>query len=74
MGATNPEELKKVTDITKDMPVLIPGVGAQGGSLELSLEYGGKRGIINVSRDVIYSRDPAAAAEKYRAASSPITL
>ena len=40
-------------------PLLIPGVGAQGGSLEKSMEYGNKDGIslINVSRSIIFSSD-----------------
>ena len=66
VGATNPEELKGVRAIVKDMPILIPGVGAQGGSLELSVKYGGKRAIINVSRNIIYADDPAKAAEEFR--------
>jgi len=66
VGATNPEELKSIKSIVKDMPILIPGVGSQGGSLELSVKYAGRRGIINVSRGIIYSSNPRVAAEEYR--------
>ena len=34
VGATQPEHLKKLRDLAGTMPLLIPGVGAQGGSLE----------------------------------------
>ena len=62
VGATYPEELKRVRAICPRMPILIPGVGAQSGSLELSVSYGvdesGRNAIINVSRSILYaSRD-----------------
>ena len=62
-GATKPEELEGIRKIIgDDMPILIPGVGAQGGDLEKSLKNGankdGRLAIINVSRSVLYaSRD-----------------
>ena len=46
--------------------ILIPGVGAQGGDLELSVKYGGRLGIINASRSIIYAADPGAEAKKLR--------
>ena len=59
VGATQPEELANVRGIARDMPLLIPGVGAQGGSLELAARYGTdnfrKTAIINVSRSVLYA-------------------
>jgi orotidine-5'-phosphate decarboxylase len=59
IGATYPEELKDIRQAHPDMPVLIPGVGAQGGDLELAVRYGidvQKRGIIiNSSRGIIYA-------------------
>lgn len=66
VGATSPEELRDIQKIAGDMPILIPGVGAQGGDLKHSVQYGGKRAIINASRSVIYSNDPRAEAEKLR--------
>ncbi|MCU0641090.1 MAG: orotidine-5'-phosphate decarboxylase [Candidatus Margulisbacteria bacterium] len=66
VGATKPEELKEITKITGDLPVLIPGVGAQGGSLEAAVRDGGKRPIINASRSIIYAADPKAEAKKLR--------
>lgn len=67
VGATSAEELKDIQKIVGDMPILIPGVGAQGGDLKHSVKYGGKRAIINASRSIIYARDPRAEAEKLRA-------
>ncbi|HDL00777.1 MAG TPA: orotidine-5'-phosphate decarboxylase [candidate division Zixibacteria bacterium] len=70
VGATNPEQLKVLRVIAKDMPLLIPGVGAQGGSLEKSLLYGTdnfkKLAVINVSRSVLYASNGADYAEKAR--------
>lgn len=37
VGATYPDELTKVRNIAPNLPLLIPGVGKQGGSLELSV-------------------------------------
>jgi len=66
VGATRPEELREVTKITGDLPVLIPGVGTQGGDLEKSVKFGGKRAIINASRSILYAEDPGAEAKKLR--------
>ena len=59
VGATYPEELKNIRQAHPDMPILIPGVGAQGGDLELAVRYGidaNNRGIIiNSSRGIIYA-------------------
>ena len=62
VGATYPDELKVIRNNYPDMPLLIPGVGAQGGDLELTVRYGvdanGENAIINSSRQIIYaSRD-----------------
>ena len=59
VGATYPEELRKVRSICPEMPLLIPGVGAQGGDLALAVGYGvdarGENAIINVSRQILYA-------------------
>ena len=62
VGATAPEQLKEVRGLAGDMPLLIPGVGAQGGSLEQAVSCGTdnftRPAVINVSRSVLYaSRD-----------------
>lgn len=66
VGATKPDELKGIAAITGEMPILIPGVGAQGGSLEAAVRYGGKRPIINASRSIIYAAEPKVEAKKLR--------
>jgi orotidine-5'-phosphate decarboxylase len=59
VGATNPEELKEIRKTVGDMPILIPGIGAQGGDLASSVRYGvskkGERAIINSSRNIIFA-------------------
>lgn len=57
MGATYPEQLKEVRDLVgPDIPLLIPGVGKQGGSVpEVVQNNGGGVAIINSSRKVIYA-------------------
>jgi len=55
VGATHPEELKRIRIIAPEIPFLIPGIGAQGGNLQKSMEYGNSSGIaiISVSRSII---------------------
>ena len=58
-GATYPEELKSIRQNHPDMPLLIPGIGTQGGDLATIVRYGvdarGERTIINSSRQIIYA-------------------
>ncbi len=75
VGATYPEELKLIRNSHPDMPLLIPGVGAQGGDLASTVRYGidarGEKAIINSSRQIIYaSREKDFAQAARRAASS----
>ena len=59
VGATCPEELRLIRRRHPDMPLLIPGIGAQGGDLALTVGYGvdkrGQKAIINSSRQIIYA-------------------
>jgi orotidine-5'-phosphate decarboxylase len=59
MGATNPEQLADVRRICPELPLLIPGVGAQGGDLADAIRLGtdekGRRALINSSRGIIYA-------------------
>ena len=73
VGATYPDDLAVVRRLCPDMPVLLPGVGAQGGDLGASVRAGvdadGRGLLVSVSRGVIYaSRDPASFAEDARRA------
>ena len=58
-GATFPEELGEIRQIVGNMPLLVPGVGAQGGDLEGVLKFGltpEKTGlVINSSRGILYA-------------------
>lgn len=71
VGATYPDELKRIREIAgEDTPILVPGIGAQGGDLEAMLKAGlnsqGKGLIINSSRGIIYSENTAQAAEELK--------
>ena len=77
VGATYPRQLEAVRAICPDMPILIPGVGAQGGDLEAAVQLGtdqrGRLAIISSSRAIIYAsegpefaRDARAKAEELR--------
>jgi orotidine-5'-phosphate decarboxylase len=59
VGATFPDELSTVRAIVGDMPVLVPGIGAQGGDIEATVAAGatadGFGMVINSSRAVLYA-------------------
>lgn len=59
VGATFPQELGEVREIVGDMPILIPGIGAQGGDLHHAIGNGKDSNdqgmIINSSRGIIYA-------------------
>ena len=62
VGATYPAEMKKIRELVGDMTFLVPGVGAQGGSVKDVMEAGknseGLGLIINSSRGIIFSDNP----------------
>lgn len=67
VGATRPEMFKEIRAISPDHFLLVPGVGAQGGTLEDVCEYGLNKDIgllINSSRGIIYSGKGEDFAEK----------
>ncbi len=71
VGATYPEELKLIRQRYPEIPLLIPGVGTQGGELETvvmnGVDTGRRRTIINSSRQILYAsrgRDFATAARQ----------
>jgi orotidine-5'-phosphate decarboxylase len=63
VGATCPEELSRVRDIVADLPILVPGIGAQGGDIAATVAAGrdsaGFGMIVNNSRGVIYASSGA---------------
>ena len=58
VGATKAEKLKEIRKIVPDHFLLVPGVGAQGGSLEEVAKYGMNKKcglLVNSSRGIIYA-------------------
>ncbi len=71
VGATYPRELKAIRALCPDLPILVPGVGSQGGDLEASVMAGvdadGERAIISVSRGILYASHGQDYAQKAQA-------
>jgi len=59
VGATYPAEIARVRSLAPDVPLLVPGVGAQGGSLEAAVRAAvdgkGELAVVNSSRQVLYA-------------------
>lgn len=59
IGATNPGELNGIRKLVGDLPFLIPGIGAQGGDIEKTVQAGkdslGRGMVINISRSMLYA-------------------
>lgn len=72
VGATYPEQVGEVRRLLPDTPLLIPGVGAQGGALEATVRAGldarGGNIIVNASRTVLYAGAGQDFADQARAA------
>lgn len=68
VGATDPEALARVRTAAPGLWFLVPGIGAQGGDLQASLEAGlrpdGLGMLINVSRAISKAGDPRAEAKR----------
>lgn len=70
-GATEPQHLGRLRELMPRAIFLIPGVGAQGGKAELlgaAFAAGPASGLVAASRGIAADPDPAAAAERLRAA------
>ncbi len=59
VGATFPAEIARVREIVGDMPLLVPGIGAQGGDIEATVNAGRTANatglMINSSRAILYA-------------------
>lgn len=66
VGATHPNELKAVRQIVGDMPILNPGIGAQGGDLEASVKAAQDHFIVNSARGIIFASKDTDFAEASR--------
>ena len=63
VGATQADYLKKIREIIPEHFLLVPGVGAQGGSLKEVAGYGMNKScglIVNSSRSIIYAESSSA--------------
>ncbi|MBM3157180.1 MAG: orotidine-5'-phosphate decarboxylase [Chloroflexi bacterium] len=71
VGATYPEQLKRIRELCPKLPLLIPGIGAQGGDIESVVRYGvdarGEKAILNSSRQILYASKGKDFAEAARA-------
>jgi orotidine-5'-phosphate decarboxylase len=70
VGATQEYELGKIRKIVGDTPLLVPGIGAQGGDIEKTMKNGlnsQKSGlVIAISRGIIYASNPQQEARSYK--------
>jgi orotidine-5'-phosphate decarboxylase len=76
VGATYPEEIERVRQVAPTVPLLIPGVGAQGGDAVATVKAGYRAAngettapiVVNSSRAVLYASSGANFAQAARAA------
>ncbi|HEX7036947.1 MAG TPA: orotidine-5'-phosphate decarboxylase [Pseudomonadales bacterium] len=76
VGATQPAQLERVRRVVGEMPLLVPGIGAQGGDLGAVLAAGldrhGHGLLINSSRSILYAGSGDGFADAARAAASAL--
>ncbi|HVB61049.1 MAG TPA: orotidine-5'-phosphate decarboxylase, partial [Ktedonobacteraceae bacterium] len=74
IGATYPQDLQQARAIVGDMPILIPGIGTQGGAVAATVAAGkdskGQGMIINASRSIIFASRGNDFAQAARAATA----
>ena len=70
MGATRPQELAQARQLVGDLPILVPGIGAQGGEVAATLRAGldsqGGGLLLNAARSILHAADPGATARTLR--------
>ncbi|HEY0754572.1 MAG TPA: orotidine-5'-phosphate decarboxylase [Ktedonobacteraceae bacterium] len=63
VGATYPQEMRTVRALCPDLPILVPGIGEQGGDLEaivpLAVDIHGERAMVSASRSILYADSSA---------------
>ncbi len=75
VGATKPEMLPPILKIAEDMPLLIPGIGAQGGDVQKlkdALKGYSAPAFVNSSRGIIYASSGADFASAARGAAGKL--
>jgi orotidine-5'-phosphate decarboxylase len=73
VGATYPGEIERVRAIAPTLPLLIPGIGAQGGDVQATVKAGWRAGapiIVKSSRAVLY----ASSGDDYTSAAREVAL
>ena len=66
VGATHPEKIQEIRTVLGDeIPIISPGVGAQGGSARTAIDAGAN--FVIVARSIVQAEDPAAAAATFAA-------
>jgi len=69
VGATYPQEIERVRALAPALPLLIPGVGAQGGDAAATVRAGWRPGapiVVNSSRAILYAGNGADFADAAR--------
>lgn len=78
VGATFPAELAEVRKIVGDMPLLVPGIGAQGGDIQATVAAGktpsGAGMMINSSRAILYAKADEKAGEDFAKAARRVAI
>ena len=75
VGATRPAMLKEVREEAPSAFLLVPGVGAQGGTVEDVAEHGMNDQcglLVNSSRGILYAAGPDATEEESQAAAANV--
>ncbi|HET9224980.1 MAG TPA: orotidine 5'-phosphate decarboxylase / HUMPS family protein, partial [Roseiflexaceae bacterium] len=61
VGATYPDQLRMVRELCPELPILVPGVGAQGGdpmlAVRAAVDRQGERAIVSASRSILFAAD-----------------
>ena len=78
VGATFPQELAQVRRIIGDMPLLVPGIGAQGGDIAATVRAGRTGNasgmMINSSRAILYAKPDPIVGESFAQAAARVAL
>lgn len=78
VGATFPNEIQRVRQLVGDMPLLVPGIGAQGGDIEATVKAGrnssGMGLMINSSRAILYAGTQVDGGEKFAEAARQVAM
>ena len=78
VGATFPAEIRRVRELVGDMPLLVPGIGAQGGDIAATVKAGrnssGMGLMINSSRAILYAGTQVDGGENFAVAARQVAL